>query len=562
MTAALPTPYTVVVMPAFGAALTLAKTVADLPTGHFDHVLLVDDASTDDTVAVARALGLDVRTRDRNGGYGANQKTCYREALALGATIVVLLHPDYQYDPQAIPRLIQPIQAGEADVVFGSRFGTGADPRSGGMPQYRYLGNRLTSGLQNLLLGTRFSEFHSGMRAYTRTFLESVPFETYSDDFVFDTQMLVGAHCRRFRIAEVPIPTRYTQESSSISISRSLVYVLRSLGVCLSAAVSPPRHRRRSGRANGASQADVIAEARAPASCPLCHAPSNTAHLRYQSTHPLRSRLDSEGVACTTPHAGDHGPIYWCATCQVGYSPCPDPSGLLEQYTAVEDPTYLDEEPRRLGHAARLLTEIERWQSPGRLLEVGSSVGCLLHVAQQRGWQPRGIEASAWAVATGTSRYGVTITQGTIESASEDPASADCVVMIDVLEHLFDPQGALDRCATWLAPGGTLALLTVNMTAPLARLLRGRWPGFMDMHLTYFSPRALQTMVERSGLIHRWTGTSPRRFTLGYVGGRLRDGGPLLGLAARIATLPGLRSVPVTLRSRDLLLVIAQRPER
>ncbi|MGA9776590.1 MAG: glycosyltransferase family 2 protein [Candidatus Dormiibacterota bacterium] len=224
-----PTSYTVVVLPAYQAERTLGATLADLPPGAADHVLLVDDASRDATVAVARSLGIDVRTRTENGGYGANQKTCYREALRLGATVVVLLHPDYQYDPKSVPALVAPILAGEADMTFGSRFANGADPRKGGMPGYRYYGNRLTTVVENRLLGTQFSEMHSGMRAYSRAVLERLPLDQYSDDFLFDTQLLVGAHQLGFRIREVPIPTRYTSDSSSIGIRRSLTYVVLSV---------------------------------------------------------------------------------------------------------------------------------------------------------------------------------------------------------------------------------------------------------------------------------------------------------------------------------------------
>lgn len=225
-------PFRVVVMPAYHAERTLRQTVSDLPESSVDHILVVDDCSVDGTVALARSLGLDVRTRASNGGYGANQKTCYEEALRLGATVVILLHPDYQYDPRAVPRLIAPIVAGEADMTFGSRFADRADPRLGGMPTYRYYGNRVTTWIENCLLGTNFTETHSGMRAYSRAVLTEVPIETFSDDFLFDTQMLVAVHRKGFRITEVPIPTRYTRESSSIGIGRSLVYVTQSIREC------------------------------------------------------------------------------------------------------------------------------------------------------------------------------------------------------------------------------------------------------------------------------------------------------------------------------------------
>lgn len=226
------TTFRVVVMPAYQAEQTLRQTVVDLPGDSVDHILVVDDCSLDGTVDVARSLGLDVRTRSSNGGYGANQKTCYWEALRLGATVVVLLHPDYQYDPRAVPRLIAPIMAGEADMTFGSRFAERADPRRGGMPIYRYYGNRITTWIENRLLGTHFTETHSGMRAYSQAVLTGVPFENFSDDFLFDTQMLVAVHHGGFRIREVPIPTRYTRESSSIGVRPSIVYVTQSICEC------------------------------------------------------------------------------------------------------------------------------------------------------------------------------------------------------------------------------------------------------------------------------------------------------------------------------------------
>jgi glycosyltransferase involved in cell wall biosynthesis len=219
----------VVAMPAYRAARTLEKTVNALPDNAADALLLVDDASPDDTVAVANRLGLQVRVHPKNLGYGGNQKTCYDEALRLGADIVVLLHPDFQYDPRAVPALVAPILAGRADFTFGSRFAGGSDPRLGGMPLYRYVGNKLTTMLMNMLLGTQFTETHSGFKAYSRRFLEAAPYRNYSDDFVFDTEILLEAVAGRFPIAEVPIPTRYTEESSSIGIRRSLRYIEQSL---------------------------------------------------------------------------------------------------------------------------------------------------------------------------------------------------------------------------------------------------------------------------------------------------------------------------------------------
>jgi len=217
----------IVTMPAYKAAKTLEKTLRDIPRDAVDDIILVDDASPDETVEVARKLGIETIQHAENRGYGGNQKTCYDTALARGADVVVLLHPDYQYDPKMVTDLIAPLLAGEADFTFGSRFRRSwRDPLRGGMPLYRWIGNRVTTAIENLLLGTRFSELHSGYKAYNRYFLENIDYHAYSDAFEFDSQMLIEAVLsKQFRIVEVPIPTRYTDESSSASVGASLRYV-------------------------------------------------------------------------------------------------------------------------------------------------------------------------------------------------------------------------------------------------------------------------------------------------------------------------------------------------
>jgi glycosyltransferase involved in cell wall biosynthesis len=221
---------TIITMPAYKAARTLEKTYREIPEGCYDRVLVVDDASPDDTVEVAKSLGLPVRRHERNRGYGGNQKTCYDWALAEGADIVVLLHPDYQYAPHRVPELIEPILAGRCDFAFGSRFKDGGDPLAGGMPLYRYLGNRLTTGIENYFLDTSFSELHSGMKAYSRRFLELIGYRGFSDQFVFDSEMVIQSVLLGFRIEEVAIPTRYAEDSSSVDILSSFRYIFETLG--------------------------------------------------------------------------------------------------------------------------------------------------------------------------------------------------------------------------------------------------------------------------------------------------------------------------------------------
>ena len=220
----------VLVMPAYNAADTLRQTWADIPAGYVDEHILCDDASRDDTVVVARALGIHVLEHARNRGYGGNQKTCYREALERGADIVIMLHPDYQYDPRLVPMMILPLQLGIMDVMLGSRVRTRQECLESGMPLYKYLGNRLLTFIENICLGQNLAEFHSGFRAYRREVLETLPYERFSDDFVFDSQFLVSAVDAGFKIGEIPVPVRYMPEASSINFKRSVSYGLATLG--------------------------------------------------------------------------------------------------------------------------------------------------------------------------------------------------------------------------------------------------------------------------------------------------------------------------------------------
>ena len=215
----------VVVMPAYNAAKTLRITYDAIPKQDVDSVILVDDGSRDETLKIAKELKLEVFVHARNYGYGGNQKTCYTEALKAGADIVVMLHPDYQYDPTLLPNLVAPIKAGEADVVLGSRL-MGGNVVQQGMPWWKFLGNRFLTGVQNWVLRQTLSEYHTGYRAFSRRVLEEVPFLLNSDNFVFDQEMLVQTIHLGFTIKEVPVPTRYFAEASSASFSASVRYGL------------------------------------------------------------------------------------------------------------------------------------------------------------------------------------------------------------------------------------------------------------------------------------------------------------------------------------------------
>ncbi|MDD5491816.1 MAG: glycosyltransferase family 2 protein [bacterium] len=221
----------VVVMPAYNAEKTIAKTVQDIPPGVVDEIIVVDDASHDNTVNMARALGLQVFVHEKNRGYGGNQKTCYQKALAQGADIVVMVHPDYQYDSRLIPYMIKPITDGLYDIMLGSRIRTRSEALAGGMPLYKYISNRALTLVENIFFGQNLSEFHTGFRAYTRKVLETIPWQNNSDNFVFDTEFLAEAVYFGFRLGETPVPARYFKEASSINFLRSTVYGLSTLGV-------------------------------------------------------------------------------------------------------------------------------------------------------------------------------------------------------------------------------------------------------------------------------------------------------------------------------------------
>ena len=223
----------IAVLPAYNAERTLAATLADFPTGCVDEILLVDDGSTDRTVRIAREMGLSVIVHPSNQGYGGNQKTCYQYALRNGADVVVMIHPDYQYDGRVIPHAVGMIELGICDVVLGSRIRSRQEALKCGMPWWKYVSNRVLTGIENVALGQNLGDFHSGFRVYRRSVLETIPFERNSNDFVFDTQFLAQAVHFGFRLGDIPVPVRYFAEASSINFKRSTEYGIRTLNTMI-----------------------------------------------------------------------------------------------------------------------------------------------------------------------------------------------------------------------------------------------------------------------------------------------------------------------------------------
>lgn len=211
-------------MPAYNASQTIEKTVRDIPKDLRKHIIVVDDYSRDQTVAVAQKLGLAVVRHKKNKGYGGNQKTCYTQALKQNPDIVVMVHPDYQYDSSLTGELIRPIIDGRVDIMLGSRIRTRTEALEGGMPLYKYISNRVLTLIENIVLGLNLSEFHTGFRAYHVSVLKNIPFKNFSDDFVFDQEMLISSAYSNYKIGEIPVPVRYFPEASSINFVRSFRY--------------------------------------------------------------------------------------------------------------------------------------------------------------------------------------------------------------------------------------------------------------------------------------------------------------------------------------------------
>lgn len=222
----------IAILPAYNAARTLKETVDAIPKDWVDDVILVDDASKDNTAEVSRSLGIKTIVHERNTGYGGNQKTCYKEALKMGADIVVMIHPDFQYDPYFIPELIRPLAFGKADISLGSRMLIKRNALKGGMPWWKFIGNIFLTTVENIILGLWLSEYHTGFRAFSREALLTMPFELNSDDFVFDSEIIVQARIAALRFYQTPIETKYFPEASSIGFWRSVKYGLAILRVC------------------------------------------------------------------------------------------------------------------------------------------------------------------------------------------------------------------------------------------------------------------------------------------------------------------------------------------
>lgn len=520
----------IAVLPAYHAVRTLKRTFDAIPKDWIDEVILVDDASSDDTAALARSLGITTMVHPHNRGYGGNQKTCYREALKAGADIVIMIHPDFQYDPVFAPGLLQPIAEGKADAMFGSRMLLPGGARAGGMPWWKYLANVFLTKIGNAILWLDLSEYHSGFRAYSREILERLPIELNSDGFIFDTEIIVQIAMAGSRIGEVPIRTKYFPEASTVGFLKGVGYSLsflfallkylgHRLGIVRVAAFVPVR---------GTGEEE----------CPGCR--GRRLRERYAASSGFRESLQSHAHYAITEAGAVHGAILQCLHCSLVFVPRNQLPDLASFYALQSfDERYLKEERGRRMTARRTLRKLSLLLggdiSGRRLLDVGPGPGFFMDEARRAGWSVWGIEpGAAWENFAREKLVLDTIRRGGNERMHEFPdGHFDVISAWDVIEHMEDPFAFFRLAAKKLAPGGILALSTPDFNSAARRLSDGRWHALIPSHITYFSRSSLRAYLTQAGfrIVHRRSYV--RFFSLAYLGERV-SGASMNGVLRRL----------------------------
>ncbi len=481
----------VVVLPAYNAAKTLEKTLFAIPKDWVDEIILVDDASRDDTVAVSKKLGLKTFVHKKNLGYGGNQKTCYREALKLGADIAIMVHPDYQYDPSFIPEMIKPIVRGECEAVFGSRMHTKRNALLGGMPYWKFIANIFLTWIENRILGMNLTEYHSGFRAYGRKVLE-LPLNLNSDDFVFDTEIIVQMKVAGMKIEEIPITTRYFTEASMIGFWRSIRYGLDILSVMLHYVLDKCGIR---------YYAQFSSIRNSGPLCPNCR--QRKSSLFMKGTRNLKEVLEQAQYQITESNNGRYGTIYHCGNCDLYFVDRSDIGEALNKYYTHQslDTAYVGDAAGRRRAFRGVLTKIRQVNADIKnLLDIGCGPGFFLAEAKESGLDVAGLEISKESARYAREKLNLAnIFQD--EKALEDSTTKkfDVITAFDFIEHAMDPKEVFISAHKKLNAGGLLVFTVPIIDSFAARILGKKWHALVPSHLNYFTFKSLENIYRPLG---------------------------------------------------------------
>ncbi len=486
----------VVVLPAYNAARTLEKTLFAIPKDWVDEVILVDDASKDNTVETAKKLGLKVFVHPKNRGYGGNQKTCYQEAVKLGADIAVMVHPDYQYDPSFIPEMIKPIARDECDAVFGSRMSIRRNALLGGMPYWKFAANIFLTWVENLILRMNLTEYHSGFRAYSKKVLE-LPLDLNSDGFVFDTEIIVQMKVAGMKIREIPITTRYFVEASMIGFWRSVQYgfdILAVLGRYLLNKFGIRRY----------AQFSLIRNA--GLLCPNCGKRQSAIFIK--GTGDLKDILKKTDYRITESNTGLYGNIHHCPDCDLYFV---DRSGIaeaLDKYYSGQplDTVYIGDESGRRKAFHKVLQKMKHL-SPGmaNLLDVGCGPGFFLAEAKESGLDAWGLEISAKSAGFAKEKLGLNqVFQNEAALDSAFSGQFDAITAFDFIEHALNPKEIFIKAHTKLKTGGLLVFTVPIIDSFAAKILGKRWHALVPSHLNYFTSESLENIYRQTGYSLVW----------------------------------------------------------
>lgn len=507
----------VAILPAYNAAKTLKMTVDAMPKNVVDDIILVDDCSRDNTAQVSRSLGLKTFVHPKNLGYGGNQKTCYREASKIGADIVVMVHPDFQYDPVYIPQMVEPIANGECDAVFGSRMMVKENALKGGMPRWKFIANIFLTKIENFVLGMNLTEYHSGFRAYNEKVL-SLPLELNSNDFVFDTEIIVQMKIAGLKIQEIPIATRYFPEASMIGFKRSVQYGLNIMAVMV-------KYLAHKFSVNRVPQLDVLGQ---NLDVPICfYCKSFRTEVTISGTHGADEIFRSRYVI-TEANSGIFPNIYKCQECDFYFA---DRRGLARDIFSYYknqplDFNYLHDSAGR-GKSFRRVIRVIKTLTPSfprKLLEIGSGPGIFLAQAEQKGFEVVGVDPSSESCRFARSKFGLNrVFEGDediIEKQFPDNYF-DVVVALDVIEHVYDPVSFFATINKKLKPGGLFVLTTPIINSLTARILKKKWHALAPSHLNYFTYAFLEHFYKRFGYFLAFQRFYLRYLSVNYLIARL-----------------------------------------